>query len=104
MIATLKKIFGIGPSVDFGELVKNGALILDVRTKGEFSTGHVKGAVNIPLQELSSGMKKLKNKDQVIITCCASGMRSASAKGVLKNAGYANVHNGGAWTNLNRLH
>lgn len=101
MIATLKKIFGIGPSVDMGELIANGALIVDVRTKSEFASGHPKGAINIPLQELSTGLKKLKSKDQVIITCCASGMRSASAKGILKSAGFPNVHNGGAWTNLN---
>jgi phage shock protein E len=100
MIATLKKILGFGPSVDMGELIQNGALILDVRTKSEFASGHPKGAINIPLQELSSGLKKIKSKDQVIVTCCASGMRSASAKGILKNAGFANVHNGGAWTNL----
>jgi rhodanese-related sulfurtransferase len=100
MIATLKKMFGIGPSVDMGELVRNGAMIVDVRTKSEFASGHPKGAINIPLQELNSGMKRIKSKDQVIITCCASGMRSASAKGILKNAGYTNVHNGGAWTNL----
>jgi rhodanese-related sulfurtransferase len=40
------------------------------------------------------------SKDKPIITVCASGMRSASAKGMMKNAGYTNVHNGGSWTNL----
>jgi rhodanese-related sulfurtransferase len=45
-------------------------------------------------------MSKLK-KEQTIITCCASGMRSASAKGILKSKGFTNVHNGGGWSSLN---
>ena len=91
---------GGGPEVDFRQLVKEGALILDVRTPGEFAGGHIKGAVNIPVDQLRSNLNKLKNKDQVIITCCASGMRSASARGTLKQAGYTQVHNGGGWSGL----
>lgn len=97
MINTLKNLFGIGPKVDLNELVANGAIIVDVRTKGEYAGGHVNGSLNIPLDQLRTNLKKLKNKDQAIITCCASGMRSASAKGILKDAGYPNVHNGGSW-------
>ena len=92
-------MLGMGPSVDLSELVKGGAVILDVRTKGEYAGGHVKGSVNIPLNVLSSQMDRFK-KDQAIITCCASGMRSGSAKGLLKDAGFTNVHNGGPWTNV----
>lgn len=103
MIQALKNLFGIGPKVDIGELIENGGVIVDVRTKGEFSGGHVKGSLNIPLDQLGNNLKKLKNKDQAIITCCASGMRSASAKGMLKRAGYTNVHNGGSWSSVNRF-
>lgn len=101
MINTLKKIFGIGPAADYKQLVKNGAQIIDVRTKGEYSSGHVRGSINIPLNELNSQSKKIK-KDAVLITCCASGMRSASAKGILKQMGYNEVHNGGSWMSLQR--
>ncbi len=94
----LSRLFGLGPKVDLAELKKNGALILDVRTLGEFKSGHIKGSKNIPLQELNNKMKGLK-KDQVIITCCASGMRSGSAKSILQSAGYE-AHNGGGWTSL----
>lgn len=102
MLELIKKVFGLKPSVDFAELVEQGAVILDVRTKGEFSGGHVRGAVNIPLDQLNSNLGKLKNKNAVIITCCASGMRSASAKGILSSKGYTNVYNGGSWVSLNR--
>ncbi len=100
MFDFLKKIMGGGPDVDFRQMVKEGALILDVRTPGEFAGGHIKGAINIPVDQLRSNLNKLKNKDQVIITCCASGMRSASARGLLQQAGYSQVHNGGGWNGL----
>lgn len=103
MIQLIKNILGIGSKVDLGELIDNGAVIVDVRTKGEYVGGHVKGSVNIPLDQLRNNLKKFKNKEQPIITCCASGMRSASAKGILKSAGYTNVHNGGSWSNVNRF-
>lgn len=102
MLQKIKNILGIGPKVDFGELVSNGGVIIDVRTKGEYAGGHVKGSLNIPLDQLSAATKKIKSKDQAIITCCASGMRSSSAKSYLKGQGYTNVHNGGSWFSLRK--
>lgn len=89
----------MGSKVDLKELVKNGAQIIDVRSKGEFQGGHIKGSVNIPLDSLTQNLSKLK-KDKPIITCCASGMRSASAKSILKSKGFTDVHNGGGWSGL----
>lgn len=100
MIKLLKSILGLGPKVDLRELSKNGAQIIDVRTKGEYQQGHIKGSVNIPLQSLPGSISKI-SKDKPVITCCASGMRSASAKGILKSNGFTEVHNGGGWMSLN---
>ncbi len=100
MLGFIKKLFGIGPSANYAQLVKEGAQIIDVRTTGEFASGHIKGSINIPLQILSSNLQKIK-KDKPVITCCASGMRSASGRGILKSNGYQNVYNGGGWTSLN---
>ena len=72
--------------------------IVDVRTPEEFAGGNVTGSVNIPLQSLQASLSKVP-KNKAIITCCASGMRSGSAKSILKAAGY-NVHNGGGWMSL----
>ncbi|MDZ4758546.1 MAG: rhodanese-like domain-containing protein [Bacteroidota bacterium] len=99
MIQLLKNLFGFGPKMDYKELMQNGAQIIDVRTKGEFQSGHISGSVNIPLQSLQNNFSKLK-KDKPVITCCASGMRSASAKGILKSNGFAEVYNGGGWMSL----
>jgi rhodanese-related sulfurtransferase len=96
-MSLLQKLFG-GTSVDFKTLVQQGAMIIDVRSPAEFKGGHIKGSVNIPLQSLQSSLSKVP-KNKTIITCCASGMRSGSAKSILKSAGYA-VHNGGGWSSL----
>ncbi len=92
-------MFSTTPSVNFKELAVKGAQIIDVRTPGEFNSGHIKGALNIPLDSLSLQLSKLK-KDSVVITCCASGMRSASARNTLLSHGFSEVHNGGDWTGL----
>ena len=97
---TLKKMFGFGPGVNYAELVQQGAIILDVRFKGEFTGGHIKGSLNISVDTLRNNLGKLKDKNQPIITCCASGMRSASAKSILIANGYSQVHNGGGWQSL----
>ncbi len=99
MINFFKKIFG--EKVNFQELISNGAIIIDVRTKEEYQKGHLKNSLNIPLDKLTSGWKKL-DKSKTIITCCASGMRSSSAVGILKSNGFEKVYNGGSWTSLRK--
>ncbi|MEW6469876.1 MAG: rhodanese-like domain-containing protein [Bacteroidota bacterium] len=99
MLKLIKELLGLGPRVDYAQLVRQGALILDVRSKGEFQAGHIKGSVNIPVDSLTYHLSKLK-KDKPIITCCASGMRSATAKHILRSNGFAEVYNGGGWASL----
>jgi len=94
-----RRIFGLAPKTDYAQLAAEGAVILDVRTNAEFNSGHIKGSLNIPVQNLQANLFKLK-KDAIIITCCASGMRSASAKNILKSHGFSSVHNGGGWSSL----
>ncbi len=89
------------PKVDFKKQVNEGAIILDVRTPSEFAQGHIKGSVNIPLQNLKQNLGKI-SENKVIITCCASGMRSGSAKTILRSNGYPEVYNGGGWMQLER--
>ncbi len=96
----IKQLFGLGPQVDYSELVKNGAVIVDVRSKGEYSGGHIKGSMNIPLDTLRSNLSKLKDKGRPVITCCASGMRSGQAVSILKSNGFEQVYNGGGWSSL----
>ena len=97
----LSSLFGRKPKIDLGELIAQGAQIIDVRSPAEYQSGHIKKAKNIPLDKLAASLKKI-SKDKPVITCCASGMRSASAKSILQKAGY-NVHNGGSWTALRKF-
>jgi len=101
MIRLLKKMFSAGQKTDYRALINAGAVIIDVRTKGEYSGGHVKNSVNIPLNVLLSQVSQYKNNTP-IITCCASGMRSATAKNTLKAHGYTEVYDGGSWMNLKK--
>ncbi|MDN3606247.1 rhodanese-like domain-containing protein [Kaistella yonginensis] len=100
MLDTINQFFGF-TKTDYADLVKKGAIVLDVRSKGEFASGHVKNSINIPVDQLSNNLARLKDKNKTIITCCASGMRSGSAKTILLNNGYTDVHNGGGWASLN---
>ncbi len=97
MIQFIKKILGM-ETIDFKELIDKKAQIIDVRTPAEFKNGHIKNAKNIPLQSLRDQLSKI-DKNKPVITVCASGMRSASAKSILKQNNFE-VYNGGGWTSL----
>lgn len=102
MLNGLKKLLGIGPKVDFVQLILDGAIIVDVRSRGEYAGGHVEGSLNIPLDQLDRQVDQLKKKKKPVITCCASGMRSASAKRILESHGIE-AYNGGPWTRIDNL-
>jgi rhodanese-related sulfurtransferase len=95
----LELIFG--KKVNLQEVISDGAIILDVRTKDEYQSGHLKNSINIPVDKLSQNLKKL-NKNKPIITCCASGARSASARKLLESNGFEQVYNGGSWLSLKK--
>ena len=65
MINTIKKLLGLGPAVNYKELMANGAQIIDVRTKGEYQGGHIRGSVNIPLNTLQQSLSKIKKDKHV---------------------------------------
>ncbi len=100
MLDQLKSLLGLGPSTDYAELMKSGAVVLDVRSKAEYAGGHIAGSVNIAVDQLNNNLHRLPDKNKPIITCCASGVRSAMAKRILSDAGYQDVYNGGSWHNL----
>lgn len=81
------------------KLLKEGALVVDVRSPAEYKTGHIEGSINIPLQEISNRYGEL-DQSKTILLCCASGGRSAVATNILKSKGFLHVHNVGGWSNL----
>lgn len=82
------------------QLLRNGAVLLDVRTSGEYSSGTAGQALNLPLDQITARAEQvIPDKDKPILVFCLSGTRSAMAKSVLQQAGYKSVHNLGS---LNR--
>lgn len=98
MLGFLQKLFG-GTPVDYKELMRKGAVIVDVRSQAEFKSGHINGSRNYPLDSLRSKINDLKKMNKPVITVCLSGGRSGMAKNLLKAAGIE-VYNGGPWTSL----
>lgn len=101
MLEAIKKFMGIR-TIDYTQLMEQGAIVVDVRTAGEFSQGHIQGSINIPVDRIAQQADQLKTRKKPVITCCASGMRSATAKSILESKGIAEVYNGGSWQGLNR--
>jgi phage shock protein E len=79
--------------------IQVGARLVDVRTPGEYGSGHLPGAINIPVHELSARLGEVGPKDRPVVVYCASGARSARAKGLLRRAGFQTVHNLGSISN-----
>jgi rhodanese-related sulfurtransferase len=99
MFDFLKSLFSAAPAEDLTELMASKPFLVDVRTPGEFSQGHPKGAVNIPLDRVASSIDKFKGKKNIVVFC-RSGNRSSQAKSILQSKGIANVTDGGTWENV----
>lgn len=99
-MSILSGLFKSKETTNWKQLVQDGALILDVRTAAEYAAGHIKGSINIPLDDLRSQAGSLRAGNRTIITCCRSGNRSAIASSMLSGTGLT-VLNGGAWDKLN---
>ena len=72
------------------ELINDGAIVIDVRTNEEYNEGHIKGAINIPVDEINS---ITYNKDETLIIYCATGVRSQNAINKLVDMGYTSLYN-----------
>ena len=88
-----------GKSENIKDFMDKGAVIIDVRTVGEFREGHIKNSKNIPLDTISSKVNEIKRLEKPVIVCCRSGMRSAQANSILKSNGIDSM-NGGGWQSL----
>lgn len=84
--------------------LRNGALVIDVRSPGEFGSGHLSAAINLPLDEIGTALPgRVKDKNRVLLLHCQSGMRSGLARNRLKNLGYVNVFNLGSLARARKI-
>lgn len=97
IVILLKKSGEIAPGTA-REYLQHGALVIDVRSAEEFSSGHLSAAVNLPLGDLAHSLPRLaKDKNQVLLMHCQSGVRSARATSQAKAMGYAHTFNLGSF-------
>ena len=83
---------------DAKEFLKQGALVIDVRSAGEYTAGHLQRAINIPLSEIETAItRKTKDQDQVLLLHCQSGARSSAAVKKLRALGYEKAYNLGGY-------
>lgn len=103
MFNIFSNLFGGGTNnEEIANAIKSGAALVDVRTTGEYASGHVKGSMNIPLDVIGSQSDKLKKYDKIVVFC-RSGNRSGQAKSILESKGFQQVYNAGTWQSVNHI-
>ncbi len=89
---------------DARKYLRDGALLVDVRTPAEFNSGHIPDAKNVPLDQIAAKLPSMvKDKNQPLLLHCQSGMRSGIATKQLKSLGYAKVFNLGSYSRASGL-
>ena len=79
------------------EPIPPNALLIDVRSHGEFASGHIEGALNVPLESVSHDFRRVSPDPLApVVVYCRSGMRSSQARSILRGMGYQQVINGGS--------
>ena len=101
-MSIFQQLYGTGKTTDLKTIIEQGAFLVDVRTPSEYTQGHVKGSVNIPLDKIQEKIDQFEDR-KAIIVFCLSGGRSTQAKLLLEKYGFTNVINGGAWEHVNRF-
>lgn len=93
-------IFGSG---EIKEALKKGAVVIDVRTAQEYDNGRVPGSVNIPVDRIATNIERIKAMNKPVIFCCASGIRSRTAKSIMQKQGMKNVYAAGSWEKVLKI-
>ena len=94
----LSDIFSGGANIR--QAVRDGAVIVDLRTAYEYDQGHIPRSLNIPLEKLRGNIDRLRDLGKPVILCCAGGEHCFEGASVLRDAGLSRVINGGDWQSL----
>ena len=86
------------------ELLRRGAVVIDVRRPAEFGSGHLSQAFNMPVDDIEGVSRdQLKDKSRAILVHCKTGLRSKKAKEKLLRMGYSNVFDLGSYERAFRI-
>jgi len=81
-----------------------GGVLIDVRSQDEWNSGHINGAIHIPVDRIEHKISQhVPNKSNPINLYCLSGSRASSAKSILVRLGYERVANLGGMNNARKL-
>mgnify|MGYP004531782773 CR=1 FL=1 len=79
---------------EINQYIRQGAILIDVRSPQEYREGHLDGAISIPDYQIKRTInRQVTNKNQLIVVYCSTGHRSQEAQRILENMGYTNVYN-----------
>jgi phage shock protein E len=92
----LLTILGLGNS-KIKNALRQGAIVIDVRTPNEFDRGKVPDSINIPVDRIAANAERIKGMNRPVVFCCESGSRSGNAVNIMKAKGLKDVYNGGSW-------
>ncbi|MBN9379723.1 MAG: rhodanese-like domain-containing protein [Chitinophagaceae bacterium] len=85
------------------QALRDGGVVIDLRTAYEFDQGHVPGALNIPIDRIKANIARIRDLRRPVILCCSAGAHCREGIEILRNAGITQVHNGGDWQSLWRV-
>jgi len=103
VILSLKKL-AVVEAAKAGHFIKQGAVVVDVRSPEEYRRRHLPGAINIPLSQLrAEAPRHLPDREQAVLLHCLSGGRSGMARRILKQMGYGNAHNLGSYGRAEKI-
>jgi rhodanese-related sulfurtransferase len=91
-----------GGSGQIKQAIRQGAVIIDLRTAYDYDQGHIPQAVNIPVDRIKANIGRIKDFRRPVILCCSTGDHCREAGDILRNAGVPSVINGGNWQSLLR--
>jgi phage shock protein E len=86
------------------ELLARGAIVIDVRSEGEFAAKSIEGVINIPLPDLAAKISEIvPEKSQIVLLHCRSGNRSGHGTRLLKQLGYEETYNLGSFGHAQKV-
>jgi phage shock protein E len=97
----LSDIFGGGSKIR--QALREGAVIIDLRTAYEYDQGHIPRSLNIPIDRIKANIGRIRDLKKPVILCSSNGSHCREAAEILRNAGIIRVQNGGSWQSLLRL-
>ena len=86
------KGYKIITSTEAQDLLKNDAILIDVRSTEEYNEFYIKDSINVPLDNIQDLLNLIEDKETVIILYCQTGERSKEAAKKLAKLGYKNLY------------